>query len=524
MAELILAVVALGVSGPGIAFSFAEYGRYIKSKIDSFRQAPAIAIRVGTFGHELHSGMLKESLALADWAYAQHDIDNGLKSVLEDQVDRLRQALIEIDKQLDRCFDEKGNIRRTKFMYSGERNIKASMNALDQWQRSFWGTISLIEMKKRVLPDPLLLTADKFKLSIQADGKFYRCLTPDSHIRLGKAQLLDGTLRHVEVLIEQKRKMTTSAVEIKEIATCLSRNSARPLASRGILRCLGYREAPKLELIFELPPDSGQLQTLERLIEDDMGSAYAGRRPLDYRFRLAHQLSEAVLSVHASNRVHKNVRPDTILMISHNTDGWTALEDFDFGSPYLTDWTMLRQIGSPSSMVGEDDWLTDIFRHPKRQGLQPEDYYNMGHDIYSLGVCLLVIGLWQPLISTIDGIKIPSQKYLDAALRLKLVTAEAIHILFETQSEHRPANTRPVLRSLMRPLSVQKTLQDLAEYELPARMGLAFTRIVISCLSCLEGGLGDSKVFEESNKQAIGIQFATNILQPLSVSLTPVGT
>lgn len=42
--------------------------------------------------------------------------------------------------------------------------------------------------------------------------------------------------------------------------------------------------------------------------------------------------------------------------------------------------------------------MADIYRHPKRQGLQLDERYNMKHDIYSLGVCLLEIGLWEPFI------------------------------------------------------------------------------------------------------------------------------
>lgn len=61
---------------------------------------------------------------------------------------------------------------------------------------------------------------------------------------------------------------------------------------------------------------------------------------------------------------------------------------------------MLRKASDLTSLRGEISWLKDIYRHPYRQGLQPQERYNIGHDIYSLGVCLLEIGLWESLKTT----------------------------------------------------------------------------------------------------------------------------
>lgn len=508
MAELILAAVALGAAGPGIAITFAECGRSLKSKVDHCRQAPDIVVRIGTFGHNLHNGQLKESIALANWAYSQEDVDVGIKDVLEDQIDRLKVGLIAADNQLDRCFDEKGILKRSKFLWSGERTLKASMSELEQWQRSFWHTISLIEMRKRVLPDPALLTTDKFQTSMQENGQFSRCIEPGSHAWIAKGQISDQGLRAVDVLIEPKRRLTSGVNEIKQVASCLSHLTPR---STGILRCLGYRTEPQLELIFELPPGFTQLRTLDRLILDHIDSGDPRQEPLDHRFSLAREIAEAVLSVHTSGRVHKNIRPETILIVENQIAGSS------FSNLYLTDWTMLRKIDSPSSMEGEDDWLKDLYRHPKRHGLQPDQRYNMGHDIYSLGVNLLTIGLWEPLVSRLEGAKCPCEKYRDAAVRLGLVKPDDLLSVTSPPGENREQNIKRLIRTLTIPYpTVQRTLQELAEHELPARMGFQFTRIVTSCLSCLEGGFGDANIFEENNKQAIGVKFTEKVLQPLS--------
>lgn len=170
-------------------------------------------------------------------------------------------------------------------------------------------------MSQRVVRDPLLLTAAKFKITPDLDGNCHHVLEAGSHIKCAKGQILDDRLpREVSVITEQKHKMTIGIAEVKEIAACLSNQSGRTVAPRGVLKCLGYREEP-LELVFEIPNGSSKLRTLSNLIQADLGQGHAGQRPLDYRYCLAYQISETVLSIHTLNRVHKNIRLDTILMI-----------------------------------------------------------------------------------------------------------------------------------------------------------------------------------------------------------------
>ncbi len=41
---------------------------------------------------------------------------------------------------------------------------------------------------------------------------------------------------------------------------------------------------------------------------------------------------------------------------------------------------------------------TNFYRHPERQGPRPEEACQVQHDIYSLGICLLEVGLWDTFV------------------------------------------------------------------------------------------------------------------------------
>jgi len=57
-----------------------------------------------------------------------------------------------------------------------------------------------------------------------------------------------------------------------------------------------------------------------------------------------------------------------------------------FGDIYLTNWRLLRGVSGPTVQSDGSQWTENIYRHPNLQGLQMEERYNIGHDVYSLGV------------------------------------------------------------------------------------------------------------------------------------------
>lgn len=355
----------------------------------------------------MHNGRIKEYLTLMEWAFDQETTSTNLKDDLEDQVGRLKQSLMQADKVLKKSLDRKGGVRRTYYMVTGERRLRNTLKDLEKWENNFWASMTRTEMQKRVLPDPLFLSDKTFKTYSGSYRWDFFQPDHDEHIRVANGQFLQQTVREVTVLIERKDLSTTEMSGVRDIASCLTHQAKSSLFSRGILNCLGYRDQPEAELVFEIPDGlTTEIQTLERLIAVDQELEGAGARPLDYRFRLAHGVAEAVLSVHALKMVHKNIRSSNILLLKPR-----GTDTMQIGNPFLINWAKLRSTDMPSSMVGDQNWLKDIYRHPRRQGLQPDQRYNMGHDIYSLGVCLLEIGLWEPLIVQPGGQYMLNSRY-----------------------------------------------------------------------------------------------------------------
>jgi hypothetical protein len=50
----------------------------------------------------------------------------------------------------------------------------------------------------------------------------------------------------------------------------------------------------------------------------------------------------------------------------------------------------------------------DLYRHPQRQSHDLKEYYVMQYEIYSLGICLLEIGLWRSFILYSQDQKTPT--------------------------------------------------------------------------------------------------------------------
>ncbi|RSL94053.1 hypothetical protein CDV31_014467 [Fusarium ambrosium] len=153
--------------------------------------------------------------------------------------------------------------------------------------------------------------------------------------------------------------------------------------------CLGvyfdrkYEEAmqgnQRLGLVYQLPPGSVDVpKSLLALIK-------GGKRPpLGDRFQLAYRLAAAMSLLHASHWIHKSFHSDNVLF---NKDG-------DLINPYICGFQYSRPSGNTVSLESsplENDKFKQYFHPAVSKG------WSKIKDIYSLGIVLLEVALWQPL-------------------------------------------------------------------------------------------------------------------------------
>ncbi|KAF1840237.1 uncharacterized protein K460DRAFT_296238 [Cucurbitaria berberidis CBS 394.84] len=218
----------------------------------------------------------------------------------------------------------------------------------------------------------------------------------------------DPTYRFTEV-----SPPTDRLERLLSILTKLSNNHS----FHGTLHCLGYFEDPKqprFGLVFELPTSvyagpadshkpAEELRPVTLLSVLQTGSkslhnSNSATPPLEDRFRLAFTLGLTFSKIHGDNFVHKDVNSSNILVFKNNkrqSANSRALQ-YSLRSPVICSFDLFSEYDiEPTNAMP----TLNIYRHPedpKFTGLKNATY-SPQFDMYSLGLILLEVGLWQPL-------------------------------------------------------------------------------------------------------------------------------
>ncbi|KAI1470141.1 uncharacterized protein F4812DRAFT_421633 [Daldinia caldariorum] len=176
-----------------------------------------------------------------------------------------------------------------------------------------------------------------------------------------------------------------------------------------------FYNVPSRQFYFVQSPPSqiDEVLTLEEMIVRAPYSHILSKNkawlPLNQRFTLAKRLAEAVFFLHTAGFVHKNITPTSIICLQRSSADDSARFPSSIGDPYISGFDLIRSndglsdLGAALNLSSSNRHLNQrnafVFQHPDR--LQPEGgklkRYTKNHDIYSLGVVLLQIGLWEPI-------------------------------------------------------------------------------------------------------------------------------
>ncbi|KAK5988211.1 hypothetical protein PT974_12351 [Cladobotryum mycophilum] len=452
---------------------------------------------------------------------------------------KLRMANTKIESVLGK--GSNSGVNRWKFIFVREA-MDETISQLEKWQRVFDPTWYLILRIGDEIIDTELSTPSRLSRDVNLGSPGTE--TPDDDFTLVPAQRFRGTLGikkgneasgKIHITLPEDGLAWENATQVKYSGTRLIpraapkkarmyavdtivcdqtidisrvRADAESLAKKlaridpgtfGLLSCSG--------LVKRKDPETGQLASINLIfsMKEEMPKPVALRNHLLHSsgfslttvLSVARQLASAVSYVHTCGFVHKNIRPETVLVFPEEND----MAPFVLGSAYLLGFDSFRSVNFQTLRSGDEAWDRNLYRHPSRQGLFAHNDYIMQHDVYSLGVCLLELGLWESLVRyQEDG---GSDAEDDNKLPLDSLGLSLQDFEFQGREAAEPSS------------KIKDHLVELARSRLPSRMGDKYTSIVVTCLTCLDEGnedFGDEEEMRDEDGILVGVRFIEKIL------------
>jgi hypothetical protein len=325
---------------------------------------------------------------------------------------------------------------------------------------------------------------------------------PFSSVKAGRHKSGDNKWYIIDTIVCQPgADVGALSKDVRQLAVKLSQ--ADPIAF-GLLNCKGVvcsthsppsQQTSAFSLVFRVPNGMEVLQSLRQLLLNSDGHISLSRK-----IRIARELTKSVSSVHIFNFVHKNIRPESILCFEDTESSQS--------NTFLVGFDGFRSADGGTNLVGDMAWGRNVYRHPLRQGEHPAEAYKMQHDIYSLGVCLLEIGLWESFVDYTTEHARPQARFGESYSRFQawLKTRRAI--------TGQGASSNVIFFDALAS-RLKDYLVELATSKLSPRMGDEYARVVVSCLTCLDEDSDDfdgSLEMVENDSILVGVRFIEKIM------------
>jgi hypothetical protein len=247
------------------------------------------------------------------------------------------------------------------------------------------------------------------------------------HIR--KTDEFDITELYSDVLVEKKKVEGVSEQIIKEnvqrilkLAQSLSASNAE----LGTLPLRGYWPSDdNIAFVFDFPQHVIAASPISLYDLISRGLHLNPGLSLPHRFHVANRIARALAAFHADKWVHKSFRSRSIVFFKHLENA-----SVDYKNPYLVNFEYARAVDTKTTWDSDADVERNLYRHPDRQST-PRKSFNAIHDLYALGVVLLEIGLWQPIVKVKSYIEatLPIDTVLDPDLLAEKLLEKAVRDL-----------------------------------------------------------------------------------------------
>ncbi|KFY22789.1 hypothetical protein V493_06320 [Pseudogymnoascus sp. VKM F-4281 (FW-2241)] len=231
-----------------------------------------------------------------------------------------------------------------------------------------------------------------------------------------------------QVLIEWKDIDKTNphlrliSKRVNDLAELLDERYPKPADFR-VLDCLGYFEDEnnsRFGFLFSLPP---QAQPIPPSSLHDLLARGAKTLPhLGERFEIARMIATSIIRLLDCGWVHAALRSENVVFFQNSGKGPQSLA---LSSPFILGFTYSRPQDPNESTLEysqSNDTTHDLYRHPDVQRshlTKPSQTrhirFQQRHDLFSLGIVLLEIGLWEQ-IETLWKPKYTPDKFFDKLL------------------------------------------------------------------------------------------------------------
>ncbi|KAL8993904.1 MAG: hypothetical protein Q9169_005995 [Polycauliona sp. 2 TL-2023] len=519
-----------------------KYGKILVKTCEAFKGAEAeINERVLCIENHWKRTTMQLEVIRQIWGSLDEEHQSIQNRTLQVLASKLSMTISKLEKCLrknpgDRTTEHQSiTVKRTKYVQT-KTSLDEAIQDLADWQRMFdpsWFLMLKLseplidqQLKANVPTTSSLISAHRVRDALKQEPlqKSTVFLPKDD---LDTARIRDIAFTSARVLqrvnsnkldivdcipCDPEADITQMTKDIRELARKLS--SVDPLTF-GILQCRGVvrmtdSNTPRpsaFNFISRIPDQFSENKP--KSLRDYLHSQL--NLTLTARFGLAKQLAKSISYVHTLGFVHKNIRPETVLGFHQTTHGSSSANDAFF----LVGFENVRLADGRTMRAGDSSWDKNLYRHPHRQGLHPQDIYTMQHDIYSLGVCLLEIGLWLSFLIYNDDspTTIPDQKKPQPAGISDTDYARSQQTLPAAELDDHVAGT-----AIKRPVQMKEHLVAFAQRDLPLRMGERYASVVVNCLTCLDEDnvdFGDQSEFEDRDGILVGVKYIEKILLKL---------
>lgn len=475
----------------------SRYGKIVVEKYKTFNDA----------GNEIQERTL---VIEATWEKISQELNfltriwEGLSEEYQDYLDLQNRIILVLQKKLEAATLQISRLenhatgsgrdtgilskrKAAKYALGVKDSLEGAIEDLQTWQKEFDTTWFLVlRIANGVIDTELVDRPGTEKLSVarRVRKSLVRSEEPTS-VFLPESKLTSAIRSDILYSTSQTIEIPGAGTFILDSADCSARQDtstfakyARHLASRlqqvdattfHILRCHGVvrtkdpgtKQILSFDFIFNVPKGCSRPQSLRNILISQVDCS------LGDKITLAKQLATSINFIHVLDFVHKNVRPETILVFQDDE------RPSRLGPLFLLGFKAFRTADGKTQRLGSTAWEENIYQHPDRQGSHPGADYIMQHDIYSLGVCLLEIGLWESFVD--------SEEYKHHFVKRRVPKDQYI---------------------------------ALAKEKLPSKMGEKYTKVVVNCLSCMDTtneDFGDESEFQDDDGILIGVKYIEKV-------------